>query len=156
MFICIEGIDGAGKTTLSRKVVASLIKRGCGALVLQRDCLPIADRRVARRLTSLSKLIWNCESAANPAHFGDNHWLHLLASWYLGVSFAMESEGGFDGKIIVADGWIYKYMARFFLKECYEPAYITGVFAKVREPDLVFLLDVPATLAVTRRTGFRA
>lgn len=153
-FVCIEGVDGCGKTTLARAVVEALGKRGTPALLLDKNPSWPIDPIVRSHLDRIGDALWRYPKTADVNGLSDRHWLSLLALWFAFMDETIVSPAVHQGYVVIADGWCGKFIARFSLKPGRSLADVVGLFAQVRKPDLSILLDVAPDSAFARRANF--
>lgn len=154
MFVCLEGIDGAGKTSTARILVDEL--RASGRLV----CLAEHNRYRARtpfadsHLQGLRSL-----QAASSESFGyvevsELHWILLKASYYSLADQHVITPALEAGQIVVADGWYFKFAARIASNGTMSMAEVVRHYGDVSQPSLVFLLDIEPGVAADRLGTF--
>ena len=157
MFLCLEGIDGAGKSSVAAELGVRLRRSGHDVQVMTHNAvttqLPFAD-------TYLSGLraLWQASLGQPFQQLGDLHWVLVKASYYAVVDHCVIRPARADGRTGLADGWFYKFAARIASNETMSGPVteIVGRFAGITPPDRVFLLDVDPRLAASRREDFTA
>ena len=152
--IAIEGIDGAGKSTVAGDVVAMVAELGRNAVLLDRNtaCAAAAGYH-ADHLGRLRELIWEYPATARTSELGFWHWAHLLASWFHAVDHTVVRPALEGGAYVVADSWYFKFVARFALTV--DLAQATELFRGISRPDLVVLLTADPELCADRRRDLR-
>ncbi|MEU2209882.1 hypothetical protein AB0B95_28965 [Streptomyces hygroscopicus] len=152
MLIVIEGIDGSGKSTTAA-LVAERLNDPHGSPVHggKTDIGPAGEETVARA-TRLRDLIWSTTESGTDT-FGAAHWILLIASWYAGLARLRPDLAPDHPGVCVMDGWYYRNIAKTVVREPLDPQWVESLFAPVREPDLVVLLDVAPEVAWSRRAG---
>jgi len=148
--ICFEGIDGAGKTTISH-VVADLLSANRATTHIAKKTVPAAGNYAAEHLRALQRIIWEYPPDSPLLDLGDHHWLHLMASWFAALDFCAVRPALTQSDFVVVDNWFYKFAARFMLKPAFERVDVFAAFARLSQPDLVVFLDIEPALAATRR-----
>ncbi|MBF9129923.1 hypothetical protein I0C86_13260 [Plantactinospora sp. S1510] len=152
MFIALEGIDGAGKTTTAERLIDLLQTGGVSVRFVRHGGVHNADPYLANYLRSIREL--QMQSLQGPYRtLGDTHWALIRASYYALVDHCVVGPTLRAGDVVVADGWFYKFIAKLTSNGASlndTESYFTGV----RVPDRVFLLDVPASLAARRKPEF--
>lgn len=156
MLVTFEGIDGAGKTTVSRRLFELLLEDFPAARYYERSTTEFVDPDVRRKMTQLRDVIWSRDvghRTENP--FTDEYWLFLLAAWFSVVDRHLLEPRRREGSLTLFESWYYRLVAKF-LQKGFERDWMLSLFATVEEPDLVVLLDVPPRLAWERRQSFSA
>lgn len=117
-WISIDGVDGAGKTTLARQLQEIDLKR---TRVLVRDEKPeqALDNSlfVSKRLIQLRELVWDYDPKEAVWDYGTRYWLHSLASWFWLYHETVITQAGRVASFVVTDGWAFKHWARFRMHE---------------------------------------
>ncbi|WP_433683366.1 hypothetical protein [Nocardia sp. CA-119907] len=147
-WISIDGVDGAGKTTLARQLQALDLKR---TRILVRDDKPeqALDNSlfVSKRLIALRELVWDYDPKESVWEYGTRYWLHSLASWFWLYYETVVIPAGRVSSFVITDGWAIKHWARFRMHE--SPAIRDAadqVFRELPWPDRTVLLP-PGTVA---------
>ncbi|HLO75998.1 MAG TPA: dTMP kinase [Magnetospirillum sp.] len=153
--ICFEGIDGSGKSTVSRLLVEELRCRGVDAELLTTKAIRPDDAFAARQLTVLKDALWDYPVDGNLSVMGDRHWLCLIAAWFHALDASTIRPALGRGRTVVVDGWIYKFAARFALKPGLGEASALRAFEGLVKPDATIFLDVPPELTALRRAEFK-
>lgn len=155
-FVCFEGGDAAGKTTLASHVIDDLRRRGLSPVLVDKKSTEGFEPYLTDRLTDLRKVLWDYPRDAPLWEWGDHHWFHLIVSWFSVLDRCKIQPLLREGRLVIADSWYYKLAARFLLKPEFDQAFILKSFAHLTKPDLVVLVDVDPQVAVTRRETFSA
>jgi len=82
MLIAIEGIDGAGKTYIARKLARHLNDRGYNGRYLNKSDIKFGDDFADGRLRLLKETIWPEHGEPKQDLLGTHFYLFLLASWF--------------------------------------------------------------------------
>ncbi|MFB8086914.1 aminotransferase class I/II-fold pyridoxal phosphate-dependent enzyme [Streptomyces sp. NPDC055992] len=144
-FIVFEGPDGAGKTTLARKVADALEPRALQ--YLSRRQVSTVSEYTAKLMNPMAQMLWHSGDATDlPDHF----WAHLQASWFAAHSEQVVAPALSDGPVLV-DGWYYKLASRL-AGQGWTDCEIDQLFAKVRVPDHVIMLRVEPEQLWERRS----
>lgn len=155
MFIAFEGIDGAGKTTLSTAVTARLRHQGADVELFHKKSVPDgAHPYVRHHIEGLSRLLWT-DADTQPTHLlGEAHWVRLMSAYFAAVEEAFITPATEAGRMVVTDNWYYKFFSRMTVDTRYPRAGFERVFQDIGDPDLVVFLDVPPETAAARKTSF--
>jgi dTMP kinase len=157
MFVCFEGGDAAGKTTLTSSVVDELHRRGLSpVLVDKKSTEGFEEKYLTGRMRDLRRVLWDYPQDAPIWEWGDHHWFHLIVSWFSLLDRCKIQPLLREGRCVIADSWYYKLAARFLLKPHFVRSFILASFAHLTKPDLVLLVDVAPQVTVTRRKTFSA
>jgi thymidylate kinase len=158
VFIVLEGIDGAGKSTLA-PLVAAALRHDLGAAV---DPVPggkhdigSTEPPIVARAERLRELIWRSPEDSTDT-FGAAHWILLIASWYAALQRLRPDLADDYPGVTVMDGWYYRNIAKTMLRGPFDPDWLESLFGPVREPDLVVLVDTDPADAWARGDGFKA
>jgi thymidylate kinase len=151
--ICFEGLDGAGKTTVARSVVARLgAKRVSVELVERKD--PQCDSpALTERMKLLRRLIWQYGDIPIQ-ELGHHHALYNMASWFSALDLRKIRPLLAAGVIVVVDNWYYKFLSRFILKRAIDESHLRACFSHLTRPAAVFYLDVDPEVAAERKEDF--
>jgi len=136
-FICIEGIDGSGKTTQARRLVSNLRRKGFDVIYTTEPSSGRVGRLIRRYVLNRKRRV---PIALEALLFAADRVDHLEAK----IKPALES-----GKVVVCDRYVYSTLA-------YQGAAgldlkwieLINRFALV--PDLALFLDVPPEIVVGR------
>jgi dTMP kinase len=152
VLIAVEGIDGAGKSTVAREVCdqlrAASIEACCADKKATGEVLP----EVASRAEALRELIWNSEAPMDP--FGSSHWILLIASWYSALDRIQPLFSPQTDHLVIADGWYHRNVAKTIVRSGTDGRWLDSLFASSVTPDVVVLLDVDPGVAWTRCSEF--
>jgi dTMP kinase len=155
-FICFEGCDGAGKTTLGRRAATVLRERGFPAVFVEKRDSAFADNYLRDRLFHLRIALWDYPDEELIQDWGDFHWFHLLISWFSLWDQVRIKPLLAEAQWIIVDGWTYKYIARFLLKSNFPKNYIYNCFDHISDPETVLFLDVDPSITAVRRDKLKA
>ncbi|MEG0635953.1 MAG: thymidylate kinase [Pseudomonas sp.] len=155
-FIAFEGTDGAGKSTVARATFDKLAGDGYNLNFIDKNRPPVQSGYSEYHLARIREILWDYPDDAPLEKLGDKHWLHLIAAWFHAADFAAISPLLEQGQSCLADGWYFKYLARFLLKDNAISQHAAAAFAGVRKPDYVIFLDVDPSVAARRKESFRA
>jgi dTMP kinase len=157
MFVCFEGGDAAGKTTLASSVIDELHRRGLSPVLVDKKSIEgFEDPYLTDRMRDLRRVLWDYPQDAPIWEWGDHHWFHLIVSWFSVLDRCKIQPLLRQGRCVIVDSWYYKLAARFLLKPHFERSFILSSFAHLTPPDLVILVDVAPQVAATRRETFSA
>lgn len=148
--IVLEGIDGSGKTTLAPLVCDRLRPPTGRALPLLKKSVDYEDTYTRTHLRRLRHVIWD-ERKPSADVMGGRHWALLIASWYA----VLEARTlAMSDNTLVSDGWYFRNIAKSLEETVIDEAWMRMLFAPVRAPDAVVLLDVKPELAQQRARAF--
>ncbi|MGH3937151.1 MAG: dTMP kinase [Pseudonocardiaceae bacterium] len=155
MFISFEGIDGAGKTTLSTALAHQLGRHGVDVVLFHKKSIPLGvDPYVEQHLATLSRLIWD-EADHQPIHLlGDAHWVRLMAAYFAAISEVVIQPALAAGRTVVTDNWYYKFLARITVNTGCPQDECERVFDGILEPTDVVYLELDPSVAVARKSRF--
>lgn len=151
--MCLEGIDGAGKTTAVAALGESLRRRGIASTVFDKHNCTFASAYVEAHMSRLQDLIWGHPGDDPYLELGDWHWIHLQAAWYEAVSRCVVAPLLDAGTLVVTDTWTYKFLAKLAMRPLdFERA--RSLFGGVVTPDLVVRFDIDPMIAAARKLTF--
>ncbi|RUV86808.1 hypothetical protein EOA88_15000 [Mesorhizobium sp. M5C.F.Ca.IN.020.14.1.1] len=152
-FVTIEGIDGAGKSTLADTIEASGMIAGRPVHVVRKDS-SCGDGYIASHARGLKNILWGEQSEQHRAAISDMHWLWLASSWFALIE-QIEIEPRLNaGFVVVTDSWFYKILARFLLKAPLVAEQAITIARALRRPECTILLDVCPEVAAARKQVF--
>jgi dTMP kinase len=154
LFVCLEGIDGAGKTTLADKLAGQLIAAGRDTVLVRKNALDTDHPEFAARLAAIGRGRWRPGLDEQTIALGELPWILYNASFYAALDSALITPALQKGQWVVVDGWFYKYALRATHVGHRSLAHVLRLFGEIREPDRTFLLDVPADVAAGRLGEF--
>lgn len=148
--ISLEGIDGSGKSSTADRIINSELFPGI-LFFDKKDLSFIKSTFVRKQLSSIKKALWDYPKSEDISLMGDHHWLCLLASWYSAVGKQIELDYLQKGNSVIVDGWYYKYIARFSLKNEYSQSKLRIIFDNILEPDFSIFLSIDPYIAYSRK-----
>lgn len=155
--ITIEGIDAAGKTTIATRVVARLAREPLAArLVGKKEIESYENPFVRRFMTGLKGILWDAAANDPVELIPEESWALMHGLWYRTMHEHLLESLRRQHDCLILDGWYYKFLARQVVHLGAATDLTRLILAGVREADQVFLLDLPAEVAWTRRAAFRA
>lgn len=156
MFICMEGIDGAGKTSAARILANDLRATGRSVFLAEhnryRASTPFADSQ----MLGLRRLQLASVESSGYAQLSELHWILLKGSYYSLADQHVITPALQSGQIVVADGWFYKFAARIASSGATSVTEVLRYYRDIRHPNHVFLLDVEPRLAAARLGTFNS
>lgn len=153
MFVALEGLDGAGKTTAVRELARRAEQQGLPLLAIEKKQRAFSDPVVHAQLEGLYHLLW-ADWAEDPFYrLGPLHWAYLMAGWFATIDHVVVEPALAEGRDVVVDSWMYKFMARLGAKRLVPEATLAALFGAVRLPDLVVRLEVCPSTALARKTS---
>jgi dTMP kinase len=150
-FISFEGADGSLKAVVARRVFEELRIKNNRVIFLEKNHPVMSSGYAAYHLARIREVLWDYESDAPLDALGDQHWLHLLASWFHALDHGVIQPAIERSDTVIANGWFYKYRSRFSLKANSFPDDSQHAFQRIKEPDLTILLDVNPEVALKRK-----
>lgn len=151
--ITFEGIDGVGKTTISKEVTEELKKINDNIVYINKKDISIYETAyVNQHMQAVKSVLWDYDPKERLFDLGDNHWLYLNLSWFSALYDAAIKKELEKGKIVIVDGWYYKLYSRFVIKNKYKEETLKYLFFNVPEPDLVYYLTADFQTILSRRT----
>lgn len=169
--ICLTGIDGSGKTTLAHSLTEWLGRRGQTYQYVYARFLPMLVRPVwgAAKMVFLSKeqqrqgyteYTARKRSLLNAEIFSRLHEISVMADYWLQILFKVALPLRL-GKNLICDRYVYDTVVSDLapdLKYSREQMQKVIDFCLILmpRPDLVFLLDVPETTTMSRKTDVAA
>ena len=135
MLVAVEGIDGAGKTTLISRLRTQLERRGRSTAVLRRYMVP-----------EITDLYWRMVDADAI----DQHGVALLAAADYEVGLRRSVLPALEaGSVVLADKYLYTHLVFFGLRGI-ERSRLESMFGAVLEPDVVLHVQAPVPVALER------
>ncbi|WP_300730248.1 thymidylate kinase [Pseudomonas sp.] len=155
LLIAFEGTDGAGKSTTARAVY----DRVCGfhprLSFIDKNRPPVTTGYTEFHMARIREILWDYPEDAPLEQLGDRHWLNLIAAWFQATDYAAIRPLMENGTSCITDGWYYKYLARFLLKDSTIADEALAVFTTIKKPDAIIFLDVDPIIAAQRKGAFR-
>lgn len=152
MFVAIEGIDGAGKTTCAEALKDLLRDRGYQSYFFRKRGFLVPDSYAGSMISDLNNILWEKGSAEDRASVPNGTWFGLLSAWFRLVD--QEIIKPRRDEIVISDSWVGKIVARFSLKSDISPASLSELRGAVSRPDITIFLNADPTVAADRKNGF--
>jgi dTMP kinase len=152
VLIAVEGIDGAGKSTVAREIVERLQVISIEACYADKKAAGQVAPDIAARADALSRLIWNADAPVD--RFGTLHWILLIASWYSALDRIQPLFSEHADRVVIVDGWYYRNIAKTIVRASADERWLDSLFTPAVDPDVVVLLDVDPKVVWTRRSEF--
>jgi len=149
--VTIEGIDGAGKTSVGGALASKLREVGVDAVFVSRLSEP-SNTVAATRLRALSHLLWEYPPDVDVRALGDRHLILLMASWFALFDAAVVRSALPQHRVVITDQSPNKYIARFHAKGICD---VAALFQNLRRSDLALHLVVDPPVAVSRKGPLR-
>lgn len=165
MLICFVGIDGSGKTTLAKALVASLAERKISSHYVYNRFQPL----ISKPLTMIGKSLflkdkdrfkdYNEYSQATIRLFRNSFlamsYRYLLLLDYLLQAIIRVSLPLLLGRTLICDRYIYDIATDLAVEMNLPRRKVNGILKRylllLPEPDLVFLVDLPEEVAFQRK-----
>ena len=144
--IVIEGIDGAGKSTIARRTAAAVTD----VPVRYTSHKEVVSEHpgVAHAMHGLADILWP-KDQQHLAGLPSRYRVLLHAAWFSIFSECVIVPRVKSGSVLLMDGWYYKMMARLRV-DGYEAGYLDTIFSGATEPDEIIFLDPPPEEVWTR------
>lgn len=155
IFIAFEGTDGAGKSTVARATYDKVLESYSELNYIDKNRPPVSSGYTEFHMSRIREILWDYPDNAPLDQLGDRHWISLISAWFQATDYAAIRPLMNSGVSCIADGWYYKYLARFLLKDTYLAEEALAIFSTIRKPDAVIFLDVDPVLAAKRKGSFR-
>lgn len=155
LFIAFEGTDGAGKSTIARATFDKICESRSDIKYIDKNRPPVSSGYAEFHMSRIREILWDYPDDAPLEQLGDRHWISLISAWFHATDYAAIRPLMDSGVSCIADGWHYKYLARFLLKNTDLAEEALKLFSTIRKPDAVIFLDVDPTLAAQRKGAFR-
>lgn len=154
--VAIEGIDGSGKTTVSQGLPERLRISGMDPILLSRkSAAGVTDPYLARVMSNLSATIWGATLTDPVQLVPEDTWLCLHAAWYRLFDEIILAPLLQAGKLVLLDGWYFKFLARHRAHGSVPLTVSDGLLARVVRPNVTVLLDVAPEICWTRRAVYK-
>ncbi|MDE0427593.1 MAG: hypothetical protein OXN25_22290 [Candidatus Poribacteria bacterium] len=154
MLLTFEGIDGSGKTTISRMVYEKLKYRIPQIQYHEKSSTDFDHPYIRDQVSKLREVLWPPNLGEQKHNvFGDYYWLFLMAAWFSIQSVRLKSDRS-QRNLILFDSWYYRFVAKFINKG-FDKEWLFSIFDATDEPDLVVMLDIDPQLAWKRRSKFK-
>jgi hypothetical protein len=134
-------------------VFEELRRRHPETVLCERKHPTFSDPRVAEQMRHLREVLWPARGpdlVASP--WDDRFWALSLSAWHLALQEHSALKRIQSGAFGIFDCWHHRLEIKLGLKGV-SPAWTRGVFAPVRQPDMIVLLDIEPSLAYERRRG---
>lgn len=145
-FIVLDGIDGSGKSTISRRVADRLQDAAVVHTRYKEIATNCPDLETSMR--QLSDILWPPKQD-HLRRLPSQYRVLLHAAWVNLVSDGVVAPRIDLGETLLFDGWSYKIMARFVV-DGYSEDYTRLVFSSIREPDYAIILQPDVELVWSR------
>jgi len=136
-FICIEGIDGSGKTTQTRQLVKNLRRKGIDAIYTAEPSSGKVGRLIRRYILDRKKRV---AIALEALLFAADRVEHVETE----IKPALE-----NGKVVVCDRYIYSTLA-YQGAEGLDLKWIELINRFALAPDIALFLDIPPNIVEKR------
>lgn len=154
VFVCLEGIDGAGKTTAVATAGELLRQQGLPVAYFDKKDVDLGSSYAERHMTALRRLIWGHPPDDPYLELGDFHWVHLQAAWYSAVATCKVIPLLRSGHIVMTDTWTHKFLAKLSMRPGVDFGAAQSAFSRLPRPDLVIRLVIDPAVAASRKQRF--
>ncbi|KPA97281.1 dTMP kinase [Pseudomonas asplenii] len=155
LLIVFEGTDGAGKSTIARATYDKISESVPDFKFIDKNRPPVTSGYSEFHMGRIRDILWEYPDDAPLEQLGDRHWLSLIVAWFQATDHAVVRPAIESGISCISDGWYYKYLARFLLKDPILAGEAMAFFSTVRRPDVVIFLDVDPVISADRKGAFR-
>jgi dTMP kinase len=145
-FIAVDGIDGSGKSTVTKRVGERL--RDTSVVQTRYKEIATTSPELENSMRQLDAILWPPKQD-HLRRLPSRYRVLLHAAWVNLVSDAIVVPRVAASETLLFDGWCYKIMARFIV-DGYSEDYIRCVFSNASEPDHMILLLPDPELVWTR------
>jgi len=136
VFICIEGLDGSGKSTQAKLLTKKLCKEGYDAVFTAEPSQGKIGKFLRKRLFDQERMSTTVEALLFAADRID----HVQST----VDSALK-----EGKIVISDRYVYSSLA-YQGSEGLNLDWIESINVNARKPDLSLFIDVPPEVVLER------
>lgn len=154
LFVCLEGIDGSGKTTAIATAGGLLRQEGFPVVFFDKKDVDFGSSYVQGHMTALQKVIWGHPPDDPYLELGDMHWAYLQAAWYSAVATCKVIPLLRSGHLVLTDTWTYKFLAKLKMRPTVDFEHALSAFTQLPRPDLVIRLDIDPAVAAARKHTF--
>ncbi|MGQ0776610.1 MAG: dTMP kinase [Pseudonocardiales bacterium] len=154
LFVCLEGIDGSGKTTAIATAGGLLRQEGFPVVFFDKKEADFGSSYVERHMTALQKVIWGHPPDDPYLELGDMHWVYLQAAWYSAVATCKVIPLLHSGHLVLTDTWTYKFLAKLKMRPIVNFEHALSAFKQLPRPDLVIRLNIDPAVAAARKNTF--
>jgi thymidylate kinase len=151
--VALDGIDGAGKTTVSECLEARLSKTAGSVVRYTHRCVSHPEPIVEERIRLLRKLIWG-RAKSNHEVVNSYHRFLLVSAWYHLVARCLAQQSHRQrARVLILDGWWYRHVAKTALRTGMTVESLGRLFEHITlKPQRRFLLVVAPEVAWTRKS----
>ncbi len=146
--IVIEGIDGAGKTTIAKRLKKMLGDEACFISKKSIDAKTVFQKRF---MSELKPILWGHKADEKIYEIDEITWLYLHMLWYHMLQEYVISPKLNQYKYVIMDGWFYKFLARHYVNNQRNCELANYLFRKLLKPDYIFLLRASPELCYIRK-----
>ncbi|SCZ09444.1 dTMP kinase [Alkaliphilus peptidifermentans] len=154
-FICLEGIDASGKTSVSDEIIELLNERKIKAIQLYKKQTDYPSKYLTYFMSSFKELLWEAKNDYPVREITDNGWLFLHAAWYTIMAENLILPNLKNYEIVLIDSWYYKILARFLAKQQFDYELVNRVFFHLPKGNHIFMLDASPEICWERRKDFK-
>lgn len=154
IFITFEGIDGSGKTTLSKLTCQTLIEKRINAVMISKKDTDYSSSYLSHFMKQFGVILWD-NNIGNPVYEVTDHaWLFIHAAWYRIMAENLINPKLKEYDVVLLDGWFYKILSRFMAKSDFNNDLVDKVFGILPRGDLVIYLNADVIECYNRKKTF--
>lgn len=156
--IVVEGIDGIGKTTLTKYLLDKMQEQGLDCVLLSKKEPKFSNvsEEIVTYSDTLKELVWAKKEDGIPLDFlTDKGWILQLSLWFVFLKENYIKKEVEKHDIVILDGWFYKLYGRFMQNVNVRKTLLTELLSLADIEGKVFLLQEQPEVCWTRRKKFK-
>ncbi|MFR3142006.1 MAG: dTMP kinase [Lacrimispora saccharolytica] len=148
--VIIEGIDGSGKTTISKQlndILSTMYK----SIYINRKNFEVDSVFVNKFMSNIKKSLWESTSTDPINEIDEEGWLYIHMLWYhlFQKNYLEPMLEQYD--YVIMDGWFYKFWARHLTNGGVDIDYSKQIISRLCKGDIVFYLKVNPDVCFYRK-----